>query len=90
MGRNEKENFSFSFFLSFSFLGEKWRTRNEKLGSLYKKFERVVSLKHVVMPPLLSRLYIAGSESRGFVDFEVIFPQRDINKQELSNDEIKY
>ena len=36
MGRNEKENFSFSFFLSFSFLGEKWRTRNEKLWSLNK------------------------------------------------------
>ena len=44
MGCNEKENFSFSFFLSFSFLGEKWRTRNEKLGFINKEFEIVVSM----------------------------------------------
>ena len=43
MGRNEKENFSFSFFLSFSFLGEKWRTRNEKLWSINKEFIRATN-----------------------------------------------
>ena len=31
MGCNENEKFSFSFFSNFSFLGEKWETRNEKL-----------------------------------------------------------
>ena len=30
MGGTENEEFSFSVFFNFSFLGEKWGTRNEK------------------------------------------------------------